>query len=104
MAFGKKEAKQRETTQSTQQQNQNQTQTSNVDFINVEDEIRPTEEDASQSSQTPNNKKPLLDEVTMIDAPKGKNAGALKNGGANIATRHSAAHIQESIITFLVLL
>ncbi|KAK1352225.1 hypothetical protein POM88_053489 [Heracleum sosnowskyi] len=82
MAFGQKGAKQKEKTQSADQQTQNysQSQPSNEDFIDLEDE--PMEENTSQvNSQT--NKKPLLDEVTYLDAPKGKNAGGTKTWRCN---------------------
>ncbi|KAK1391295.1 DUF659 domain-containing protein [Heracleum sosnowskyi] len=82
MAFGQKGAKQKEKTQSAGQQTQNysQSQPSNEDFIDLEDE--PMEENTSRAnSQT--NKKPLLDEVAYLDAPKGKNAGGTKTWRCN---------------------
>ena len=86
MAFGKKASVQRETTQPTQptqptEQTQNQisSQTPNTTFVNFEDgEDASQQMGSNQGSSNFNSGKPLFDEVVLIDAAKGKNAGGTK--------------------------
>ncbi|WOH01250.1 hypothetical protein DCAR_0520632 [Daucus carota subsp. sativus] len=79
MAFGKKLTQQREQTTEAQQTQNQQThnQASSQNYIDVEEEIQ-TKENASQEDHSQNNKKPLLQEVTMLPTQKEKNAGGTK--------------------------
>ncbi|KAL6530098.1 hypothetical protein OROMI_028743 [Orobanche minor] len=81
MAFGRNINRQREGSSCGEVQ-QTQNQAPNEDFIDREDETQPTE-NTNQGSHSQVNKKPLLDEVTMIDAQKGKNAGGTKRWRCN---------------------
>ncbi|KAL6550554.1 hypothetical protein OROMI_021042 [Orobanche minor] len=82
MAFGRNINRQREGSSSGEVQ-QTQNQAPNEDFIDLEDENQPKENNTNQGSHSQVNKKPLLDEVTMIDAQKGKNAGGTKRWRCN---------------------
>ncbi|KAL8146534.1 hypothetical protein AgCh_004314 [Apium graveolens] len=81
MAFGKKNTRQRDKTQSTEWE-QSQNQASNEDFIDLEVETQPLE-NTSEENHSQIHKKPLLDEVTMVEAQKGKNAGGTKRWKCN---------------------
>ncbi|KAL8156124.1 hypothetical protein AgCh_001280 [Apium graveolens] len=81
MAFGKKNTRQRDETQSTEWE-QSQNQASNEDFIDLEVETQPLE-NTSEENHSQIHKKPLLDEVTMVEAQKGKNAGGTKRWKCN---------------------
>ncbi|KAL6573184.1 hypothetical protein OROMI_012800 [Orobanche minor] len=81
MAFGKNINRQIEGSSSGEVQ-QTQNQAPNEDFIDLEDETQPTE-NTNQGSHSQVNKKPMLDEVTMIDAQKGKNPGGTKRWRCN---------------------
>lgn len=83
MAFGKKNTRQIQESQSAEG-SQTQNQASNEDFIDLEDETQPKENTSQdQESHSQINKKPLLEEVTMIEAQKGKNAGGTKRWKCN---------------------
>lgn len=84
VAFGTKKTKQMEEKQSgeVQQTQKSQNQVPTEDIIDVEDEVQPTEK-SSQYSPSQNNKKPLLEEVTLVETQKGKNAGGTKRWKCN---------------------